>query len=99
MSRHEVGVQVRLKNVADLQTVFLCCFKINLHIALWIDYDALALRSEQVRCMCQTAEIELFKVHRMASIRCEPNKNVLWRRYCGTATKSISSRFQLPKLL
>src|SRR5215469_8945779 len=77
MSRHEVGVQVRLKNVADLQAVFPGCFEINFHIALWIDYNSLPLRPQQVRRMRQTAKVELFKVHRMASIRSTPQKCAL----------------------
>src|SRR5208337_5607990 len=64
VSGNEVRVQMGLEDVANRQPLFLRCFKIDFHVALRIDNDALTLRSQQIRGMRQTAEIELFEVHK-----------------------------------
>ena len=41
--------------------------KVNLNVALRIDHDRLALRSQHVGGMCQTAQIKLFEAASLSS--------------------------------
>jgi hypothetical protein len=59
----KIGVQMGFKNVADRQALLLRSFQIDVHIALGINYHRLALRSQQIRSMGQTAQIKLLEVH------------------------------------
>src|SRR6516162_2870553 len=63
MSGDEVGMQMGLEDVADLQSMLLRSVEVDLHVTLRVDDDSLAFRRQQVRGMCQTAEIELFEEH------------------------------------
>ena len=46
MPRNEVGMKVRLEDVPDRQTLLLRRFHVDVHIALRIDDDPLALRPQ-----------------------------------------------------
>ena len=72
VSGDEIGVQMRLEDMADLEILLLRCLQINLNITLRIDDDGFAFRSQHVRGVCQTAQIELFEVH---GFSCAQNDN------------------------
>ena len=63
MPADEVGVDVRLDDVAAAQTALVGRVDVLLHIALRIDDRCLAVRPDQVRSMRQTAELELVEMH------------------------------------
>ena len=54
---------VCLDNKFDFETLRLCFIKIDFDVALGIDYSRLASRPDQVRGMCETAQIELAEIH------------------------------------
>ena len=64
VSGDEICMQMRLEDVPDLHAILLRRFQVNFHVALRIDDDSFALRSQQIRSMRQTAEVELFKIHK-----------------------------------
>ena len=64
MARDEVGVQVRLKNVADLQAMFAGRFQVEIDIALGIYHCGFAIGAQHVRSVGQTSQIKLLKIHR-----------------------------------
>ncbi len=63
VSGDEVGVQMRLKDVANLKLLLLGRFQVDFNITLRIDDDGFALRPEKIRRMRQTSQVELFEVH------------------------------------
>ena len=66
MARHEVGMEMRQKNVADLQAEFLGVGQVLLDIALRIDDDGrrTGLVPEQIGRVGQAAQVILFQNHR-----------------------------------
>ena len=54
MSGNEIGVQVSLEDVANRDLILLRSLQIDLHIALRVDHNRLALRRQHVRCVRQT---------------------------------------------
>ena len=66
---HEVGMEVRLDHVPDLQALLFGQRDVLLDVALRIDDRGLAVRPEQVRGMCETTQIELFEVHSSDNLR------------------------------
>src|SRR5690349_9934105 len=64
MSGNEVRVKMRFDDVLDRETLSLGLFQIQFHIALWIHNRCIAARSNQVRRMRQTTQIELPEVHK-----------------------------------
>ena len=63
MPADEVGVQVRLDDVADAQAALVGRVDVLLDVALRIDDRRLAVRTDQVRGMRQAAEVELVEMH------------------------------------
>src|ERR1700690_1372594 len=63
MPRDKVGMQMRFKNVADLEALLFRGLEVDLDVTLRIDHRSLAFRSNHVRSMRQAGEIELFKIH------------------------------------
>src|SRR5215813_1747290 len=63
MPRHKVRVQVRQKNVFDVELVFRGKREIDADVALWVDHGRLArlLIANQIRSMSQAAQIKLFE--------------------------------------
>ncbi len=61
--RHEVGVQVGLKDVLDLHALLLGGSQVNVHISLGIDHNRLAFRGQHVGIESQTTQVKLFEVH------------------------------------
>src|SRR5262249_47012563 len=64
MSRHEVGVDMSLDNVADLPFLASRRFEIDIHIALGIDDGCNALRRNHVRRVGEAAQIESLHLYR-----------------------------------
>src|SRR5689334_9054383 len=64
MTADEVGMQVRLNDILDRESLRLRFLDILINIALRIDNRRLALRTNQVRSVRQTPEIELFELHK-----------------------------------
>src|SRR6185295_2101284 len=60
MTADKISVQMSFDDVLDLQAPDFSLFKILLDIALRIDHGGLTLRSDQVRGVGETVEIELF---------------------------------------
>jgi hypothetical protein len=54
MTGDEVGVEMSLENVTNLNLVRLGGLEVNIDVPLWIDDHRLALRGQQVRGMRQT---------------------------------------------
>src|SRR5581483_6510254 len=63
MARHEVGVQVRFDNVANIQAVFPGLLQVNADVALRVDDGGNPLGSEHVGGVGKAAKVELLKVH------------------------------------
>ena len=63
MAAHEVGVQVRLHDVADGEALRVRLGHVLFDVALGIDHRGLALGADQVGSVGQAAEIELLEVH------------------------------------
>ena len=63
MATHKVRVQVRFDDVLDLQSLCFRFLDVLINVSLRIDNGSYALRTNQVRGMRQTAQIELFEVH------------------------------------
>src|SRR5215468_7696528 len=63
MSGDKVRVQVRQKNVFDMEFVFCGKREIDADVALWVDHGCLAclLIANQIRSMSQAAQIKLFE--------------------------------------
>ena len=60
---NKVGVQMSFEDVSDSKILLFGRLQIDVHIALRINYRRLALRSDHVRSMGQTGQVELFKIH------------------------------------
>ena len=54
-------MQMRFKDVTDLQILFLRGFQIDLYVTLRIDDHSFAFRAQQIRCVRQTSQVELFE--------------------------------------
>ena len=52
-----------LEDVANLKLLLLGRFQVDFNVTLRIDDDRFAFRSEQIRGMRQTTQVELFEVH------------------------------------
>jgi hypothetical protein len=59
----EVGVKMRFDDVFDLEALRDSLSDVLINVTLRIDYNSLAVGSDQIRRVCKTAEIELFEVH------------------------------------
>jgi hypothetical protein len=57
----EAGVQVGLDDVFEAQAKLGSGVKIDLDVALGVDNGGDSFRPNQIRCVCQTTQIELFK--------------------------------------
>jgi hypothetical protein len=75
MAGNKVSVQMGFEDVTDRGAVFLSSFQVNVHIPLRINHGGLALRREQVRSMCQTAQVKLFEIHDSPPCRCQIGGN------------------------
>src|SRR5438552_123888 len=64
MSADEVRVQVRLDHILDRQTVRGSFVDVLIDIALWIYDYSCTVRSDQIRSMSETIEIELLEKHK-----------------------------------
>ena len=73
MAGNEVGMQVSFEDVANRNVIRLGSIKINLYVPLRVDQNGLALGRKHVGCVGQTAQIELFEVHRCPSLKCRNN--------------------------
>src|SRR6266481_3371219 len=60
---NEVGMEVSLKDVANGNVIRFRSLQINLDVPLRIDHHGLAVGSQHVGRMRQTAQIKLLKVH------------------------------------
>jgi hypothetical protein len=63
VSADEVGVQVCLDHVTDLELLRGGFVDVLVHVTSRIDDDRFALRADQVRRVCETTEVELLEVH------------------------------------
>src|SRR5689334_2171741 len=63
MARYEIGVQVGFDHIVDREAVLRGLFKINLNVALRIDYRRHSFRSHHVGSVRQAGEIELLEIH------------------------------------
>ena len=61
--RNEVGMEMRFKNMTDLQALLFGGFQIDVDVALRIDDGGFAFRSEHVGRMCQAIQVKLLKIH------------------------------------
>jgi hypothetical protein len=48
MPGDKIGMQVSLENMADLDTIFLGCLEVEIHVPLGIDYDSFSTGGQQV---------------------------------------------------
>jgi hypothetical protein len=71
MPAHEVGVQVRLDDVLDLQVVRRALRKVLLDVSLRIDDCRFAFRADQIRSVCEATQVELFEVHKLLRKLCD----------------------------
>src|SRR5262249_14259151 len=67
MAADEIGVQVRLDHVFDLQPFGFGFVDVLLDVALRINHRRLAFRADQIRSMRQTTQIKLLEVHNISS--------------------------------
>src|SRR5208282_2153978 len=51
MSGNKIGMQMGLKDMTDIHSVFAGSLQINIHVPLRIDDDSVALRREHIRSM------------------------------------------------
>src|SRR5262245_35380872 len=63
MTGNKVGVEVRLNDVLDGETVAFGLIEVNVDIAAWINDGGFALGSEEIGGVGETGEIELLKMH------------------------------------
>src|SRR5262249_17409769 len=63
MAAYKIGVQMRLNNVFDLETMGSSFLEILLDIPLGIHHNRFAVSPNQVRRVCQTSQIKLVKIH------------------------------------
>ena len=68
MAGDEIGVQMRLNDVLDLQPVLASLVEVNRHIPLRVNHSGHAFRTDHVRGVRKTAQIELLEVHVDASL-------------------------------
>jgi hypothetical protein len=66
MSTHEISVEVGFDHILDPKALGFGLFDVLIHIALWIHDSRFALRTDQVRRVGQTAQVELFEVHNVS---------------------------------
>jgi hypothetical protein len=58
MAGNKVGVKMRLNDVSDFQTLLFRLFNVNIHVALRIHDRGNAIRTDHVRGMGETRQIE-----------------------------------------
>src|SRR5262249_54841946 len=63
VTRHEVGMEVRLEHPLDLEPACLGLVEVHLDVARWVHHRGLATVTYQVRGMGEAADVELFEVH------------------------------------
>src|SRR5712692_1614457 len=63
MTAHEVRMQMSLDDVLDLEILSFRFFNVLIDVALRIDDSGFAFRSDQIRSVSETAEIELLEEH------------------------------------
>src|SRR5204863_10121402 len=61
------GVEVRLKNMPDDDSILLRGLQIEVNVPLRIDYYRVAIGSQHVRRVRQTSQIELLEIHEVPS--------------------------------
>src|SRR5262245_19178839 len=72
MAADEIGVQMRLDDVFDLQPFGFGFVDVLLDVALRINDRRLASGADQIRTVRQTAQIKLLEIHKIPSIRVRP---------------------------
>src|SRR5262245_50386191 len=68
MAADEIGVQMRLDHISDLQPFGFGFVDVLLHVALRIDDRRFAPGADQIRSMRQTSQIKLLEVHKTPSL-------------------------------
>src|SRR5262249_32959205 len=70
MTRDEIGMQVRFKNMTDHKATIGSRFQVHLHVPLRIDDDSLSFRSQHVRGVRKASQVKLFEIHEALSGEC-----------------------------
>ena len=63
MATDKIGVQMRLDNIFDLNILSGGFLDVLINVALRINHSRFAFRTNQVRSMRQTSQIELLEIH------------------------------------
>src|ERR1700674_1298398 len=68
VATNKIRVQMRLNHILDSEPLRLRFRDVLVHVALRIDYGSFAFRTDQVRSMRETREIELFEEHKLSLV-------------------------------
>src|SRR5215472_16773530 len=74
MSGHEIGMKMGFEDMADSQAMLGRSLEVKLDVPLRIDHYGFPFRSQHVRGVRKTSEIELFEIHRNPT---EPRSKML----------------------